>query len=395
MTLLSQRARAITPSITLTISATAKAMRAEGIPVLDFSAGEPDFDTPEAVKQAAIEAITAGFTKYTAAGGTPEVKAAIAAKYRRELDMTFAPGEILVSNGGKHALHSIFQALLDPGDEVVIPGPYWLSYPDMVALSGGVPVIVPTRREDGYKMSPAALEAALSPRTKAVILNSPSNPTGAVYTADELRRLAKVMENSAAIIISDDVYEKYVFDGGVFTNILAVAPGLRNRVVIINSASKTYSMPGWRIGYAVGPAALIAAATAIQGQATSCAGSISQKALAFALSTDETAVDRFRESFEARRNLMVEGLSRISGMRASRPAGAFYLFVDVSGIMDRIAPLEGSAGVCQYLLAQCQIAAIPGGAFGDDACIRFSFVAPEADIREGVARMQQHFGAGA
>lgn len=388
---LSQRALSIKPSMTLTISATAKAMRAEGIPVLNFSAGEPDFDTPAAIRQAAAAAIEGGFTRYTAAGGIPELKAAIADKYRRDLGTAFGPEEILVSNGGKHALHSIFQAMVDPGDEVLVPAPYWLSYPDMVALSGGVPVVVPTRREDGYKLTPDALSTALGPRTRALILNSPSNPTGAVYTAAELTGLAAALRGRDIMVISDDVYEKFVFDGGRFTSVLSVAPDLRDQVVLINSASKTWAMPGWRMGWAVGPAPLIKAATAIQGQATSCPGSISQKALTAALGMDDALVDGFRASYESRRDLMVAGLETIAGLSADRPQGAFYLLADVSALMDRVAPLEGSVGFCQYLLEQCRIAAIPGAAFGADDCIRLSFVAPEADIREGITRLQQQF----
>jgi aspartate aminotransferase len=388
-TVLSDRARRIKPSITLSISAKAKDMKANGIDVLNFSAGEPDFDTPDVIKQAAIAAIQAGFTKYTAAGGIPELKAGIVAKYREEQHLTYAPSQVLVSNGGKHALHSIFQALLDPGDEVVIPSPYWLSYPDMVMLSGGVPVIVDTHIEDNFKISPDSLAEAITPRTKLLILNSPSNPTGAVYSAEELTALAKVIEEAGILVISDDVYEKFVFDGKAFVNLPMVAPHLADNVVVINSASKTYSMTGWRIGYAVGPEAIIRAATRIQGQATSCAGSISQKALAFALQTDAKLVDAFRNSFENRRDLMFGGLQAIDGIRAFKPAGAFYLFADVSRLIDKVEGIVDSVGFCDYLLEKWRIACIPGKAFGKDRCLRFSFVTDEASIREGISRLSQ------
>jgi aspartate aminotransferase len=388
-TMLSTRARTIKPSITLTISAKAKAMRAEGIDVLNFSAGEPDFDTPETIRRAAFTAMEEGFTKYTAAGGIPEVKAAIIAKYQREQNMAYDPAQVLVSNGGKHALHNIFQAVLDPGDEVVIPAPYWLSYPDMVKLSGGVPVVVPTRIEEAFKMSAAALSAAITPKTKLVILNSPSNPTGAVYTAGELAALARVIEATGVMVISDDVYEKFVYDGHSFVNLPMVAPHLAEKVIIINSASKTYAMPGWRIGYAIGPEAVIQAATRIQGQATSCAGSISQKALVQALQTDEGQVDRFRCSFEKRRNLMFEGLAASEGFQGLKPAGAFYLFVDVGSFYGKLAGINDSVSFCDHLLETHRIAAIPGQAFGEDRCIRFSFVADEAAIREGLSRLSQ------
>ena len=386
---LSERARSIKPSITLAISAKAKAMKADGIDVLNFSAGEPDFDTPDIIKRAAIAAIEAGFTKYTAAGGIPELKEAIIAKYRAEQELTYEPSQVLVSNGGKHALHSIFQAVLDPGDEVLIPSPYWLSYPDMVILSGGVPVIINTDIENDFKISPESLAEAITPRTKMLILNSPSNPTGAVYSAEEITALAEVIEESGLLVISDDVYEKFVFDGNAFVNLPMVAPQLTERVVIINSASKTYSMTGWRIGYALGPERIIRAATRIQGQATSCAGSISQKALAFALQTDAGLVDAFRQSFEKRRDLMLQGLQAIDGIRTFKPAGAFYLFADVSRLIEKIEGIDDSVGFCDYLLDKWRIACIPGLAFGEDRYIRFSFVADEATIHEGVARLTQ------
>lgn len=385
-TILSHRARSIKPSITLSISAKAKAMKADGIDVLNFSAGEPDFDTPDVIKQAAFEAIQAGFTKYTAAGGIPEVKDAIIAKYRSEQDLTLDHSQVLVSNGGKHALHNIFQAVLDPGDEVVIPSPYWLSYPDMVMLSGGTPIILTTRIEDDFKISPTSLARVITPRTKLLILNSPSNPTGAVYSAAELADLAKVVEQTGIMVISDDVYEKFVYDGFAFANLLMVAAHLAEHVIIINSASKTYSMPGWRIGYAIGPEAVIRAATRIQGQATSCAGSISQKALAYALQTDAHLIETFRQSFERRRDLMFEGLAAIQNIKAFKPAGAFYLFADVSRLYEKVTGVSGSVDFCDYLLEKWRIACIPGQAFGADGCIRFSFVVDEATIREGLAR---------
>ena len=388
-TFLSERARSIKPSITLAISAKAKAMKAEGIDVLNFSAGEPDFDTPDSIKQAAFTAIEEGFTKYTAAGGIPEVKSAIIDKYRAEQNLSYDPAQVLVSNGGKHALHNIFQAVLDPGDEVVIPSPYWLSYPDMVKLSGGVPVILNTRLEDNFKISPESLAEAITSKTKLFILNSPSNPTGAVYTAEELTALAKIVEAAGIMVISDDVYEKFVYDGRSFVNLLMVAPRLVERVIVINSASKTYSMPGWRIGYAIGPEAVIRAATRIQGQATSCAGSISQKALAYALKTDAQLIETFRQSFEKRRNLMFDGLVKIDGIRTFKPSGAFYLFADVSRLYEKVDGVTDSVGFSDYLLEKWRIACIPGQAFGEDRCVRFSFVADEATIREGLLRLSQ------
>lgn len=387
--ILSKRAQSIKPSITLTISAKAKAMKADGIDVLNFSAGEPDFDTPDTIKQAAYKALEEGFTKYTAAGGIPELKSTIIDKYRIEQNVTYGPEQVLVSNGGKHALHNMFQAILDPGDEVLIPAPYWLSYPDMVILSGGVPVIINTRIEADFKISPESLAAAITPRTKLLILNSPSNPTGAVYSAEELTALAKVVEETGILVISDDVYEKFVYDGQSFTNLIMVAPNLIDRIIVINSASKTYSMTGWRIGYALGPEAIIRAATRIQGQATSCPGSISQKALAFALQIDAQVVNRFRQSFEKRRDMMLQGLAAIEGIKVFKPTGAFYLFADVSRLYEKVAGVTDSVGFCAYLLEKWRIACIPGQAFGEDRCIRFSFVADEAAITEGLSRLSQ------
>lgn len=364
-------------------------MQASAIDVLNFSAGEPDFDTPDIIKQAAYTAIEAGFTKYTAAGGIPELKEAIIAKYQAEQNLTYDPSQVLVSNGGKHALHNIFQAVLDPGDEVVIPSPYWLSYPDMVILSGGIPVILDTRIEDNFKISPESLAEVITPRTKLLILNSPSNPTGAVYSAEELAALAKVVEDSGIIVISDDVYEKFVFDGQAFVNLPMAAPQLAENVVIINSASKTYSMTGWRIGFALGPETIIRAATRIQGQATSCAGAISQKALTFALQTDAALIEAFRQSFEKRRNLMFDGLAAIDGIRAFKPVGAFYLFCDVSRFYGKLPGVTDSVSFCDYLLEKYRIACIPGKAFGADQCIRFSFVTDEASIHDGLSRLAE------
>ncbi len=390
MELLSNRAKIIQPSITLSISAKAKAMKAEGLPVLNFSAGEPDFHTPDLIKEAGIEAIREGFTRYTAAGGIPELKAAIIKKYEAEMGLAFEQSEILVSNGGKHALHTIFQALLDPGDEVIIPAPYWLSYPDMVRLSDGAPVALNTRMDKGYKFSADELKELITPKTKALILNSPCNPTGTLYSAEDLKAIASVVEPLGIVVISDDVYEKSVYDGGAFVNILSVAPELRERVVIINSASKTYSMPGWRMGYAIGPAPLIAGATRIQGQATSSAGSISQKALTCALlNTPAHIIEHFRASFEKRRTLLFEGLRKIEWMSVHRPAGAFYQFADVSALMDGMDNIDGSVDFCDFLLERCQIACVPGKPFGDDRCIRFSFVADESDILEGIERLKK------
>ncbi|MBN2125673.1 MAG: pyridoxal phosphate-dependent aminotransferase [Deltaproteobacteria bacterium] len=385
---LSERAGKIAPSITLTISAKAKEMKAGGAPVLNFSAGEPDFDTPEPIKEAAVRAMREGFTKYTPAGGILELKEAVIAKYEREVGIGYSPSEVMVSNGGKHALHNIFQAILNPGNEVIIPSPYWLSYPDMVRLSDGTPVILETGISGDYKFTPEDLRRAITPKTRILILNSPTNPTGAVYAAKELKEIAGVLEGEDILVISDDVYEKFVFDGQPFVNLLSLAPGLKDRVVIVNSVSKTYSMPGWRIGFALGPADLIGAATKIQGQATSCPNAISQKAVAFALNADQGFLEEWRVSFERRRDIMVEGLKVIPGIEVVNPAGAFYVFADVSEFYGRLEGVSGSVGFCDYLLKRFQIACVPGAAFGEDRCIRFCFATDEASIREAMERLK-------
>jgi len=385
---LSERAKRIKPSATLTISAKAKAMKARGVPVLNFSAGEPDFDTPEEIKGAASKALEEGFTKYTPAGGISELKEAIIGKYEKELGMTYETSEVMVSNGGKHALHNLFQALLNPGDEVIIPSPYWLSYPDMVKLSDGVPVVLATKKEEGFKLDLDRLRSAITGKTKILIINSPSNPTGAVYTERELEAIGRIVEESEFLVISDDVYEKFVFDGRRFVNLLSVAPHLKGKVIIVNSVSKTYAMPGWRIGYAVGPEALISAATKIQGQATSCPSSIAQKAVVFALSSDQTVVARFCESFQKRRDFMLEGLQGVRGFDPFKPAGAFYLFVYVGSLYGRIEGVSGSVDLCEYLLDEFHIACVPGSVFGEDRYIRFSFATDEASIKEAIDRLK-------
>ena len=394
---LSDRAQKISPSLTLVVSARAKQMIADGIEVLNFSAGEPDFDTPEEIKRIGRQALADGFTKYTAGGGIAELKQAVIAKYQKEFDFSYTPDQVLISNGGKHALHNILQALLSPGDEVLIPAPYWVSYPDMTKLSDGSPVIIPTTLENGFKFTRPDLEAAITPHTRLLILNSPSNPTGAVYTKAELEAIADLVKERDLLVISDDVYEKFVYDGHRFANLLTIARErndheLLNQIIVINSASKTYAMTGWRMGLALGPAPVIAAATKIQGQATSCPGAMAQKAYAFALSCDQSLIDPFIASFEARRNMMFEGLLPINGIKMFKPTGAFYLFADVSGLYKRLEGVAGSVDFCTYLLEQLRIAAIPGAAFGDDRCIRFSFVSAETDIRKAITRLQNRFG---
>jgi aspartate aminotransferase len=385
---LSERARQISPSLTLSISAKAKEMKSKGLPVLNFSAGEPDFDTPEEIKIAATEAMKEGATKYTPAGGTQQLKEAIIKKYKSDIDFEYRTENILISNGGKHALHNIFQAILDPGDETVIIAPYWVSYPEMIKLSSGIPVIVKTSINNNFKVNFKELEKSITKKTKCLVINSPSNPSGIVYNADDLLMFSDIAEKYDLLLISDDVYEKFIFDNQNFKNVISVCPSIKNRVVIINSVSKTYSMPGWRIGYAIGPERIIQAGTKIQGQATSCPNSISQKAATYAILSKKNWFEEFNKDFQNRRNIFFEGLKKIDGIKVFRPAGAFYIFPDVSFFYNKLKDVIDSISFSRLLLEKYQIACVPGAAFGEDKCIRFSFATDKMSIIEALDRMK-------
>lgn len=380
----------IKPSPTLAIANMANKLRAQGRDVIGFGAGEPDFDTPESIKQAAVRAIDEGFTKYTAVGGTDELKDAIIAKLRRDHGLEYERGEIVVSCGAKHSIYNLAQVLFEEGDEVIIPSPYYVSYPDMIALSGAQSVFVSTNEAEGFKMSPAALQAAITPRTRALILNSPCNPTGIAYTRAELKALAAVLEGTDVLVISDDIYEKIVYDGFEFTSIASLSADMKKRTIVVNGMSKTYAMTGWRIGYAAGDAEIMANVTKLQSQNTSNPTSISQKAAVEALNGDQSTAAVMAEEFRRRRDVIVEGLNAIPGMTCTKPAGAFYVFPNVSALFGKSwngQPMGDSTAVTSFLLDGANVAVVPGADFGDDRYIRLSYATSMQNIVEGIKRI--------
>src|SRR3990172_6602350 len=388
---LAERLSGLEESVTLAITAKARALKAEGRDVIGFGAGEPDFDTPENIKEAAIKAIRSGQTKYTPVGGINELKDAIIGKFRQDNNLTYSRDEIIVSCGGKHSIFNLFQAILNPGDEVIIPAPYWVSYPVMVSLGGGMPRIVHTTEADGFRMSPEAFKRHLSPNTKAVVINNPSNPTGAAYTEKELARLAEIALENGLLIISDEIYEKLTYDGFKATSIASISDEVKKRTIVLNGVSKTYSMTGWRIGYAAGPKEIIKAMTNIQSQSTSNPTSISQWAAVEAISGPQDAIAVMVKEFATRRNAMVDGLNAIDGISVIKPQGAFYAFPNVSGVYGKTfkgKEINTSMDVTTYLLEEALVAVVPGDAFGNDNFIRLSYACSEKDIETGIKRMK-------
>jgi aspartate aminotransferase len=389
---LAARAGRIVPSPTLSITATAKAMAAQGIDVIDFASGEPDFDTPEPVKAAAEAAIRAGFTKYTAAAGIDELKLAIADKLKAEQGLIYEKSQILVSCGAKHTLYNLAQALLESGDEVIIPAPFWVSYRDQVLLNDATPVILETKEAEGYAITRAMLESCLTPRTKAIIVNSPSNPTGATYDRATLEEIAALALQQDLVIISDEIYEKILYDGAKHISIATLGPEVAARTVIVNGVSKAYAMTGWRIGYAAGPKGLITAMADIQSQSTSNPTSISQKAAVAALRSGDAFPQQMVQEFDRRRRLMVERLNKMPGVSCRMPSGAFYAFPNVSGLMTRryaTGTISSAADVASYLLKEAQVAVVPGEPFGSPHHIRLSYATSMEAIMRGLDRMGQ------
>ncbi len=388
---LAKRVGLIKPSPTLAITAKANALKAEGRDIIGFGAGEPDFDTPSHIKNAGIRAIESGFTKYTPVGGTDELKDAIIGKLERENGLSYRRKEIVVSCGAKHSLYNIAQALFEEGDEVIVPAPYWVSYPDIVVLAGATPVILPTREEDGFKMTAEALKKAVTANTRAVIVNSPSNPTGATYTPEELKALADVLKDTEILAISDDIYEKVLYDGFRFSNMANTGEDMKKRTVVVNGVSKAYSMTGWRIGYAAGPEALMSAVSNIQSQNTSNPTSISQKASVEALNGTQEPTERMVEEFRKRRDFIVSALNGIPGVTCRLPEGAFYVFPNVAGLYgrkkgDRV--IGSSVDFAAYLLDDADVAVVPGSAFGDDRYVRLSYATSTKNIEEGLRRIR-------
>lgn len=390
--MLSDRVNRIALSPTLRIGAKAQQMRAQGADLVDFSVGEPDFPTPEPIKRAAKAALDADFTKYTANDGIPDLKAAIVEKLQRENGLRYGPDEIIVSPGAKTCLFHLAMALFSQGDDVLIPSPYWVSYPDQVTLAGANPVFLPTREEDGFRLQAKALAAAITPNTKALILNNPCNPTGAVYSRDDLEAIADVCIREDIWVVSDEIYERLVYDGARFSSIASVGEKMRKRSVVVNGFSKAYSMTGWRLGYAAGPREVIAACSKIQSHNTSNATSFVQKAAVTALGACSMEVERMKQEFERRRNAIVYRLRAMPEISCPEPRGAFYAFPNVARYLDREfggSSIRNTYGLAYYLLKEAQVAVVPGQAFGSDEHIRFSFALSMERIEEGMRRVER------
>lgn len=383
----------IQPSATLAMSSRVFALKAQGVDVIGLSAGEPDFDTPDFVKEAAIEAIRSGQTKYTNVDGTAVLKAAIVAKFKRDNALDYTPDQISVNVGGKHTLFNALVATVEPGDEVIIPAPYWVSYPDIVNFAGGTPVFIKAAAAQNYKITPTQLEAAITPHTRWLILNSPSNPTGAAYTEQELRALADVLLRHPHVwVMADDMYEHIVYDDFKFTTIAQVEPALYERTLTVNGCSKAYSMTGWRIGFAGGPAWLIKAMAKLQSQSTSNPCSIAQAAATAALSGDQSFLAARNDAFKGRRDLVISMLNQINGVHCPRPEGAFYVYPDVSGLIGKSTPkgvlIDSDETLIRYFLDEAKVAAVHGGAFGLEPAFRISYATSEEVLTEACARMQ-------
>jgi len=380
---LAARVGEVTPSITLAIAAKAKAMKAEGIDVCSLSTGEPDFDTPEHIKAAAKQALDAGKTKYGPVAGEPQLKAAIARKLQSDNNLNYQPENIIVTNGGKHSLYNLMMALIDPGDEVIIPAPYWLSYPEMVKLASGKPVIVRTDASTGYKITPEQLTRAITPKTKLFVLNSPSNPTGMVYTPAELKALAEVIVDRDILVVADEIYEKIIYDGAQHVSIGSLGKEIFDRTLISSGFAKAYSMTGWRIGYLAGPIELIKATSTIQGHSTSNVCTFAQYGAIAALESSQESVEKMRQAFAQRREVIFELLDAVPGISCIKPDGAFYMFVNISKTG------MNSLEFCDAFLEQQQVAVIPGIAFGADDHIRLSYATDLGTIKKAVERLDK------
>lgn len=392
---LSTRVQAIKPSPTLAVTARAAKLKAEGKDIIGLGAGEPDFDTPQHIKDAAIAAINKGFTKYTAVGGTPSLKAAIIAKFKRDNGLDYTAKQILVSCGGKQSFFNLALAVINPGDEVIVPAPYWVSYPDIVIIAEGKPVIVQAGIEQGFKLTPAQLAAAITPKTKMVVINSPSNPSGAVYTLDDLKALGEVLRLHPNILIAtDDMYEHIALTDEKFVNILDACPDLYPRTMVLNGVSKAYAMTGWRIGYAAGPEHIITAMENVQSQSTSNPTSISQVAAEAALNGDQTCIAPMLKAFRERHQFVVNGLNNIPGLSCIMAGGAFYAFPDarvaIATLHQKgIIPAATDIALSEYLLVEAGVAVVPGSAFGSEGYIRLSFATSMENLQNAIRRIAQ------
>ncbi|MBA3881402.1 MAG: pyridoxal phosphate-dependent aminotransferase [Chthoniobacterales bacterium] len=379
---ISERAAQLTPSLTLSIDSKAKAMKAEGLDVCGFGAGEPDFDTPEHIKDAAIAALQGGFTKYTPSAGLPELRQAIADKLQADNDLTYKPGQIVVSSGAKHSCYNAILATCQDGDEVVIPSPYWVSYPDMVRLAGAEPVVVQTTERNAWKMRAEDFEKAMTPRTKMLILNSPNNPSGAVYTRDELAAIIEVAAAEDIYILSDEIYEKLVYDGVQHTSVASISKEAYDLTITVNGFSKAYAMTGWRLGYLAAPEAIAKAVDSIQSHSTSHPVSFAQRGAIAALKGDQQPLADMRDEFAMRRNYMYDRITKIPNITAVRPDGAFYVLVNISQLG------LSSQNFADRLLSKANVAVIPGAAFGDDRTVRLSYATSIDIIKKGMDRFQ-------
>ena len=388
-TQLSKRVQKVKPSPTLAVTARAAKLKAEGRDIIGLGAGEPDFDTPRHIADAGVEAIRGGLTRYTAVDGTTELKDAIIAKFKRDNDLSYERNQILVSSGAKQTCFNVCAALLDPGDECVIPAPYWVSYPDMVLLADGVPISVYGGAAQGYKITPAQLAAAITPRTRLLFLNSPSNPTGAAYSRTELQALGAVLEEHPRVVIaSDEMYEHIYWADEPFTSFARANPRLFDRTVTINGVSKAYAMTGWRIGYCGGPAAIVGAMGTIQGQSTSNASSISQRAATVGLNGDQSCVREMNKAFKDRHDFVVTGLNAIPGITCRSGAGTFYAFADVTGAMQSLGLADDTA-FAEYLLIEAGVAVVPGSGFGAPGHIRISFACSMKTLEDALGRIER------
>jgi aspartate aminotransferase len=390
--MISERAMRVKPSPTLAMDAKAKAMKAEGVDIVNFGVGEPDFDTPENIKEAAIKALKDGFTKYTPVGGIDSLKDAIIEKLKKDNGLEYKREEVIVSCGAKHSLYNIAQALYGPGDEVIIPSPYWVSYPDQVLLNDATPVIVKTYEKDSFMLKADALESHVNERTKAIILNSPSNPTGLTYDRKSLEEIAEVALRHGLYVISDEIYEKLVYDGVEHISIASLGKEIKDRTVVVNGLSKSHAMTGWRIGYAAGPAEITKAMTKIQSQSTSNPTSIAQRAAVEALTGPQDFIDIMRKEFDERRRFLVDELNSIDGVSSLTPTGAFYAFPNTSGLYGKSEKVSSSSKLALYLLDEAQVALVPGDAFGDDSHIRISYATSLQDIKKAMKRINEALG---
>lgn len=389
---ISEKAKKISPSPTLALDAKFKQMKKQGIPVVGFGAGEPDFETPENIKKAGIKAIEEGFTRYTPASGTVELKEAVCAKFKRDLGLDYKPENIVISNGGKHSLTNIFMCICEPGDEVIIPAPFWVSYPEMVKMADGKPVYLNTTEENDFKFTAEELRSAITDKTRALILNSPSNPTGMVYTKEELEEIAKVVVEKDIYVVFDEIYEKLVYEG-THTNIATLGEDIKEKTIIVNGLAKAYAMTGWRIGYTASSAALAKAMGNLQSHATSNPNSIAQAAAVEALNGDQSSVKVMFDEYIKRRDYMVERISKIEGISCVKPNGAFYVFINLKNVLGKEyygKVINTASEMCDDMLEKALVALVPSEGFGIDGYARLSYATSMETIEEGLNRIEKY-----